>query len=86
MERNEMFKKMIDFQKTSFDTTFDMLVQMQDQTQGLIKEMLDKTPAIPEKSVAVYTAWIDACRKGRQSMKSTVDSNFEAWSSYFGEA
>lgn len=86
MEKQEMFKKMIDFQKTTFDTTFDMVAQVQDQAQGMVKEMLDKTPTIPEKSVAAYNAWMDACQKGRQTFKSTVDSNFETWASYFEEA
>ena len=83
MERQETLKKMVEFQKTYFDITFDMMVQMQDQTQSMIKDMLDKTPTNPEKGVAIYSAWMDACQKGRQVIKSTVDNNFEAWSTYF---
>ena len=83
MERQEMLKKVVEFQKTSFDTTYDMISGMQDQTQNMVKQILDKTPAIPEKNLQTFTEWIETCKKNRQAFKTTMDNNFDAWSACF---
>jgi hypothetical protein len=82
MNSMQMLQNAIDFQKAVFDTSFDTLIRMQDQTHNMIGELMDKTSIIPSTGQIVYREWVDVHKKSCQSVKTAIDDNFEAWSQY----
>ena len=49
MEQYQMAKQMIDFNKTTFDSTFNAMVLLQDQAEKLVFDYLEKATWFPEE-------------------------------------
>lgn len=76
METEKYAKQMIDFQKTTFDNTFNAVVMVQDQTERLFETALEQTTWLPEEGRRVINEWVSAYKKGRSEFKGIVDENF----------
>ena len=76
METEKFAKQMIDFQKATFDNTFNALVMMQDQTERMFETALEQTAWLPEEGRRAIDEWTTAYKKGRSEFKGIVDGNF----------
>ena len=75
--RTENFaKQLIDFQKATFDNTFNTLVMVQDQAGRLFDTALEQNTWLPEEGRRMVEDWTIAYRKGRTDFKNIVDDNF----------
>jgi hypothetical protein len=83
MELQAMFQKMVDLQRSYFDTLFDMIARLQDQSLSTVKELLEKTPNVPENGIQAHSTWVEVCQQGRQTLKTAMNESFDIWSSYF---
>ena len=77
MEYNQMFKQMIDFNKTAFDNTFNALVTLQEQTEKMVNTFLEQATWLPEEGKKVTLDWVKAYKKGCEDFKKAVDENFK---------
>ena len=77
MEYNQMFKQMIDFNKTAFDNTFNALVTLQEQTEKMVSSFLEQATWLPEEGKKVTLDWVKAYKKGCEDFKKAVDENFK---------
>ena len=82
MIQNDMIKQMIDFNKSSFENSYNMMVNLHDQAEQMTNTMLEQPLGIPDDSKKVIIEWIAAFKKGRSSMKSTIDANYEKLESF----
>lgn len=74
---SQMFKQMINFNKTAFDNSFNALVTLQEQTEKMVNTFLDQATWLPEEGKKVTLDWIQAYKKGCEDFKKVVDENFK---------
>ena len=74
---------MIDFQKTTFDNTFDAVVAFQDQTEKMVNVLMEQAVWIPEDGKKAVHEWGAVYKKGRDDFKKTVDENFNKFEGFF---
>jgi hypothetical protein len=77
MEANQITKKMIDFNQTSFNNAFDAVVLLQDQFEKAANTALEQFPGLPEKGRQAIENWAEAFKEGRKNFKAQIDNGFE---------
>jgi len=83
MEPIKMARQMIEFNKSSFDNSFNAIVLMQEQTEKMVGSFLDQATWIPEEGRKVLTEWIAAYKKGRDEYKKVVNDSFKKVEEFF---
>lgn len=85
-EQKKLFKQMIDFQKATFDNSFNALTTLQEQGEKMVNTFLEKAVFLPEEGKAAVKKWVDAYKEGRTKYKDAVDQNFKKVEDYFSES
>ena len=65
MDSSKIAKQMIDFQKTTFDNTFNAMVLLQEQAESMASTALDQATWMPEEGRTAINDWLKAYKKGR---------------------
>jgi hypothetical protein len=86
MEPAKIAKQLIDFQKSTFDNSFNAMVMLQEQTERMVNMGLEHATWLPEEGRRVITEWIKAYKKGRDDFKNLVDENFKKVDGFFTRA
>ncbi|MDM8515354.1 hypothetical protein QUF76_04085 [Desulfobacterales bacterium HSG16] len=85
MDQKQLFKQMIDFQKTTFDNSFKAMSTLQEQGEKMVNMFVEQAPWLPADGKQAITTWIDTYKKGRETFLDTVEKNFERVEEYFGK-
>ena len=85
MEQKQLFKQMLDFQKTTFENSFNAMVLLQEHTEKASKTLLDQVTWLPDEGRKASNEWIAACKKGRDDFKALVDENFSKMEAIFDD-
>ena len=83
MDQKHVFKQIIDFQKGTFDNSFNALAKLQEQGEAMVNTFLSQAGWLPEEGKKVITEWIEAYKKARTEFKETVDGNFKKVQDFF---
>jgi polyhydroxyalkanoate synthesis regulator phasin len=83
MEPKQIAKQIVDFNKTAFDNSFNAMSVIQDQTEKMVNDMIEKTAFFPEEGKKAVTDWIKTYKKGREEFKAAADENFKKVEVYF---
>lgn len=83
MDQNTVIQQIINFNKASFDNTFDTLVMMQNQAEMITQTYTDQAGRISEEGKQVLSEWVHAFNKNRDEFKKTIESGFEKIESCF---
>jgi polyhydroxyalkanoate synthesis regulator phasin len=83
MDSSKIAKQMIDFQKTTFDNTFNAMVLLQGQAETMANTILDQATWMPEEGRKAISDWVKAYKKGREEFKKVVDENFKKVEDFF---
>jgi polyhydroxyalkanoate synthesis regulator phasin len=83
MDQKAILKQMIDFNKTTFDNSFNAMVMLQDQAEKMVKTFLEQATWLPEEGKKVISEWINSYKKGCDDFKKLVDENFERVEDFF---
>jgi len=83
MDQKQLFKQMFDFNKATFDNTFNAMVMLQEQTERMASTMLDQATWLPAEGRKVITDWINAYKNGRETFKKMIDESFQKVDDYF---
>ena len=83
MDSSKIAKQMIDFQKTTFDNTFNAMVLLQEQAESMASTILDQATWMPEEGRKAINDWLKAYKKGREDFKKGVDENFTKVEDFF---
>lgn len=83
MHSQMIAKQIIDFNKTTFDNTFDTIKVLQDHTEKTVGLFLGKADLFPEEGKKVIKDWVKSYKKGREDFKSAVDDSFKTVESFF---
>jgi len=82
MEPKAITKQIIDFQKTTFDNTFNGMLMLQDQTEKAMNSFFEQGAGIPAEGKKAVDEWVTACKKGRNDFKKAIDENFSKMKSF----
>lgn len=85
MDYKKLTKQMIDFQKATFDNTFNALTMLQDQAERMANMSLEQTSGMPEEGRKAINEWIKAYKKGREDFKKAADESFKKVEDFFAE-
>lgn len=76
MVAENIAKQIIDFQKATFDNTFNAAVMAQDQAERMFNSAVEQAAWIPEESKRLFDEWVRMAKVGRTDFKGIVDDNF----------
>ncbi len=76
-------RQVIEFQKATFEGTFDAIVAFQDQQEQFLNNLLERTTLVPDEGREVITEWIETFKRGREDFKKSVDRSYELVEQYF---
>lgn len=85
MENKALMKQMVDLHKTSFDNSFNMLVNLQDQMEKMMNTFVEQAPWLPAEGKKAIGTLITTCRKGRDDFKKLVDDGYRKVEDYIGK-
>jgi sugar-specific transcriptional regulator TrmB len=83
MDQKHLFKQIIDFQKNTFDNSFNALATLQEQGETMIKASLNQAEWLPAEGKKAITEWLEAYKKARTEFKNTVDNNYKKVQEFF---
>jgi hypothetical protein len=83
MDQKQILKQMIDFNKATFDNTFNAMVMLQEQAERAANTLLEQANWLPEDGNKAINEWVKAYKKGREDFKKVVDENFQKVESFF---
>lgn len=73
---NDYAKQLIDFQKNTFETAFNTIVQIQDQTESLTSDMMGQMHWLPEESKKAMDDSVKMFKNAREDYKKMVNDGF----------
>ncbi len=76
MENKEMAKQMIDCHKAAFETGFNSMVMLQEQTSKAVDNFLKQSPWIPVQTKSFINEWTSMYKKGTMDFKEAADQNY----------
>jgi hypothetical protein len=83
MENKIIAKRILDFHKSTFDSTFNSLTILQQQMEKMVQNFVQKSLWFPAEGKAAINEWENLCNKGRCDFKEAVDTNYKKWEEYF---
>lgn len=83
MDQGKMLKQALGVYKTTFDSTFDTLCTIQDQTEKMMNLFLDNATWLPDEGKKAIIEWGKAYKKGRDDYKTTVDESYKKVEDFF---
>ena len=86
MDLKKMTKQMIDFQKATFDNTFNAMTMLQEQAERMANMFLNQTQEIPEEGRKAINEWVKAYKKGNEDFKKSTDDSFKKVEDFFADA
>jgi len=83
MDQKAIFKQMVDFNKATFDNSFNAMGMVQEQAERMLNMSLEQATWLPEEGKKVIDEWIKGYKKGREDFKKIVDENFAKVEEFF---
>jgi hypothetical protein len=83
MDNKEIAKQMISCHKTVFETGYQSMVMLQEQTAKAVDNMLKQTPWIPVQAKSFISEWTDICKKSTADFKAAADQNYSKLEEFF---
>ena len=82
MDQKQVFKQMLNFNKSAFNNAFHALAMAQEQTESIGKSFLDQAAWMPDEGKKAIQEWLDACKKGRDEYKKLIDDAYKKVESF----
>jgi hypothetical protein len=76
MDQTKFTRQMLDFNKATFENTFNAIVLLQDQTEKMMAAFLEQATWIPGDGRKAINDWIESVKQGRSEFKKVVDESF----------
>jgi len=86
MEQKQIFRQMMEYNKKAFDNSFSVMSGLQDQTEKLVLNFLEKAEWIPEEGKKALQDWIVNCKKSRNDFKAAADDSYRKVAEFFEQA
>ena len=83
MEQFQVFKQMVQFNKTTFDNSYNAMEMLRDQNEKMANSLLDQATWMPEEGKKAINEWMKAYKKGCDDFKKAVDQNYKNAADFF---
>lgn len=83
MDQTKMAKQMMEFYKTTFESSFNALVMFQEQAERMANAFMEQGTWLPDEGKAILNEWVKTYKKGREDFKKSVDEGFKRVEEYF---
>ncbi|PKN76979.1 MAG: hypothetical protein CVU52_02415 [Deltaproteobacteria bacterium HGW-Deltaproteobacteria-10] len=83
MEKNQLGRQMMEFNKTLFDNTFNYMATLQAQNEKIATRFLDKLPWFPEEGKKAFYQSIASYKKQQEDFKIKAQENYIKVAEYF---
>ncbi|RJP81959.1 MAG: hypothetical protein C4522_04375 [Desulfobacteraceae bacterium] len=77
MDQKQIFKQMLNFNKSSFNNAFSTLVMAQEQMETMGNSLVDQAAWLPAEGKKAIQDWLGACKKGREEYKKLIDDAYK---------
>jgi hypothetical protein len=77
MEAEKLTKQMIEFQKTVFNNTFEIVMAVQDQSEEISRSWCEKNSILPDQSKKVMLEWGHIIKQSLKEYKKAINLGFE---------
>jgi hypothetical protein len=86
MDNKDKTKQMIDYHKAAFETYYNSVQMLQEQTTKALDNMLKQSPWIPAQTKSFINEWITIYKKVTADFKESVDQNYEKMEEFLNSA
>ena len=86
MDHRQTVKQILDFNKSTFDSVFNTVSTLQDETESFISRFMEKSNLITPDGKKIIGRMSDAYRKGRSDLRSIADEGYKKAYEYFAPA
>jgi hypothetical protein len=76
MENKKIAKQMIDYNKAAFESGYDTIYMLQEQTTKALDNMLQQAPWLPAQTKSFINEWVGIYKKVTNDFKEAVDQNY----------
>ena len=76
MENDKIVKQMIDYHKAAFESSFNSVLMLQEQTTKALDNILQQSPVIPAQTKAFVNEWTNIYKKATADFKEAADQNY----------
>ena len=83
MYSTEILTQVVDYQKKTFDKSYDMMTIFQDQGFDVMEKTMEKNLFWPEDSRKMHNSWVDFSKQSLKGYKEYVDCSFDSIKAYF---
>ncbi len=81
----QILRQMVEFNKTTFDNSFDTMVLLQEQAERTVNMFLEQTTWPTEEGKKVIREWVKVYNKGCDDFRKLVNKNFENVEAFFAD-
>ncbi len=85
METPKIAKQMVGFQKTVFESSFNAMTMVQDQTESMINNFVGQFPWATEDVKKQMNETFTYAKKARQDFKKAVDDGYVQFEKMFDQ-
>jgi polyhydroxyalkanoate synthesis regulator phasin len=78
----DLAANLVDFQKSTFDGTAKVVGSLQDQTEKMLLDLVDKSGWMPKEAKKVMGEWVKLSQRSRAEFTRTMDKSFVLMTSY----
>jgi len=86
MDQKQLFKQVIDFQKSTFDNSFKAMSTLQEQGEKMVDTFLEQAAWLPADGKVAVNEWLDTYKNGRDNFMTSVEDNFQKVQGIFSES
>jgi polyhydroxyalkanoate synthesis regulator phasin len=84
MEGKDLQKEMLRMVKASWETYFQMLDTMQEQSEKMMELMVSQGEALQSESKNALKQWLDNAKKTQEEYKKVMEENLSKLEGYLG--
>lgn len=82
MDPKQITKQLMDFNKSVFDQTFQMMTILHDHTENIVFRFLERSNWITEDGKKVINEWAKVCKTGNEYFKGYANENYKKITDY----
>jgi polyhydroxyalkanoate synthesis regulator phasin len=76
-DEKKVGQDVVNFIKSSYESTIENITKMQDQGEKVLKEMMSKSKEVQADGEKVLDEFLSNAKKGRDEFKKLLDENFK---------
>jgi hypothetical protein len=79
----EITKQIFNFQKSAFNTVYQTITMVSDQTEKFGTTFIQQNPVLPQQMKDAASNWLAMCKKARDDYRKAIDDTFANMEKYF---